>query len=151
MAVHQTNPGLSSVAAEQSLRDAVLNLGGVGLGGHKGSIAAIAISPGGRWLVTGSWDKTPQLWDLRATEPEKTARVLKGHDDAIFAVAISSDGRWLVTGSDDQTARLWPLAIEEIVRQGERAVGRNFTQQEWEELFPGELYRKTIQRFPRPQ
>jgi hypothetical protein len=113
MAVCQTNPGLSAVAAEQSLRDAVQNLGGVGLCGHQGAIAAVVISPDGRWLVTGSRDKTARLWDLRANEPEITARVLKGHEGFVTTVAISSDGRWLVTGSHDKTARLWDLSAKE--------------------------------------
>ena len=121
------------------------------LKGHNEPVNAVAISADSRWLVTGSGDNTAGLWDLSAEEPENTARVLKGHDGSVKAVAISSDGRWLVTGRNDKTARLWPLTIEELVRQGERAVGRNFTQQEWEQLFPGEPYRKTIERFPGPQ
>ena len=44
-----------------------------------GPVDALAISPDGRWLVTGSGDKTARLWDLTAAEPEKTARVLAGH------------------------------------------------------------------------
>ena len=59
----------------------------------------MAISPDGRWLVTGSHDKTARLWDLNAEEPGTTARVLSGHEEPVSAVAISPDGRWLVTGS----------------------------------------------------
>ena len=68
------------ISAEQSLRDSVQNLGGLGLVGHTGPVVAVAVSGDGRWLVTGSWDKTARLWDLTAKEPEKTARVLSGHD-----------------------------------------------------------------------
>ena len=50
----------------------------------------------------------------------------------------------------DKTARLWPLTIEELLKQAERAVGRNFTREEWEELFPGEHYRKTFEGLPAP-
>ena len=107
-------------------------------------------APTGRWLVTGSGDKTARLWDLKAEHPETTARVLKGHEGSVHAVAISPEGRWLVTGSEDKTARLWPLRIEELLEQAERAVGRNFTRKEWEELFPDEPYRKTFERLPAP-
>jgi hypothetical protein len=65
-------------------------------------------------------------------------------------MAISPDGRWLVTGSRDNTARLRPLNIEEPLEQAERAVGRNFTRKEWEELFPDEDYRKTFEGLPAP-
>ncbi len=100
------------VPAEQSLRDSLLKLGGLGLGGHEGPVRAVAISPDGRWLVTGSGDKTARLWDLKAEHPETTARVLKGHEGSVGAVAISPEGRWLVTGSGDKTARLWDLKAE---------------------------------------
>ena len=107
-----------------------------------------AVERVGRWLVTGSWDDTARLWDLNAKEPENTARVLKGHEGSVYFVAISAGGRWVITGSGDKTARLWPLRIEELRKPGERTVGRNFTRKEWEELFPGEPYRKTIERLP---
>ncbi len=112
----------------------------------------MAISPDGKRLVTGSGDGdgTARLWDLSAAEPEKTARVLAGNTNFVNAVAISGDGRWLVTGSGDGTARIWPLRIEDVLDQAERAVGRNFTREEWKELFPDEPYRKTFERLPAP-
>jgi len=104
---------LPVVSAEQSLRDSVQHLGGLGLSGHQGALVALAISHDGRWLVTASDDKTARLWDLTATDPAKTARVLSGHERAVRALAISPDGRWLVTGSDDKTARLWDLKADD--------------------------------------
>ena len=118
------------------------------MGGHERPVTAVAVSRDGRWLVTGSWDNTARLWDLTAAEPQTTARVLGGHEDIVTAVAISPAGRWLVTGSLDKTARLWPLTIGDLFKQAERAVGRNFTRQEWAELFPGEEYRKTFEHLP---
>jgi WD40 repeat protein len=64
------------------------------------------ISPDNQWLVTGSWDKTARLWDLRAKDPSASPVVLRGHEYAVCAVAISPDNRWIVTGSSDKTARL---------------------------------------------
>jgi WD40 repeat protein len=89
------------------------------LRGHEENVAAVAISADSRWVVTGSWDKTARLWDLRAQDPAANPVVLRGHDLPVLAVAISADSRWVVTGSgmehDDlfrslyNTARLWDL------------------------------------------
>jgi WD40 repeat protein len=72
----------------------------------------VAISPDGRWLVTGSEDDTARLWDLAAKDPAAASIVLRGHEDTIWCVAISPDGWWLVTGSADKTARLWDLTAK---------------------------------------
>ncbi len=77
--------------------------------GHTYRIWSVAISPDGRWLVTGSQDNTARLWDLNAENPAAESRELKGHTESILSVAISPDSRWLVTGSQDDTARLWDL------------------------------------------
>ncbi len=97
-------------AAEDSLRRALANTGGRGLGGHEDTITAVAISHDSRWLVTGSADTTARLWDLSAADPAADPVVLRGHESGISAIAISHDNRWLVTGSLDYTVRLWDLS-----------------------------------------
>jgi len=113
-------------AAEQALREALARAGGRVLGGHESAIWAVAISPDGRWLVTGSGDGTARLWDLSASDPAAAPVVLRGHEGSIEAVAISPDGHWLVTGSGDRTARLWDLrasdpAAAPVVLRGHEA------------------------------
>jgi WD40 repeat protein len=70
-------------------------------------VRAVAITPDGKRLVTGSDDNTARLWDLAKGF---CLRTYEGHTMGVRAMAISPDGRRLVTmGSWDQTARLWDL------------------------------------------
>jgi len=39
------------------------------LRGHENIVFAVGISPDGRWLVTGRWDGTARLWDLKGPRP----------------------------------------------------------------------------------
>ena len=63
----------------------------------------MAVSPDNGWVVTGSYDGTARLWDLKAADPAAQPVVLKGHEGAVYAVAFSPDNRWVVTGSEDNT------------------------------------------------
>ncbi|WP_438493858.1 nSTAND1 domain-containing NTPase [Streptomyces asiaticus] len=77
------------------------------LTGHKGDVGAVAFSPDGYTLATGSDDGTVWLWDPATG---RTRRALTGHNGAVRAVAFNPDGHTLATGSDDGTVRLWDPA-----------------------------------------
>ena len=82
--------------------------------GHVGPVNNVAFSPDGRTVLTGSDDKTAQLWETQTGQPLAT---YQGHSGSVRSVAFSPDGHFVLTGSDDGTARLWetqtgqPLAI----------------------------------------
>jgi NB-ARC domain/WD domain, G-beta repeat/APAF-1 helical domain len=71
------------------------------LTGHTDPVNAVAISPNGTWLATGSNDKTVRTWNADGT-PRAT---LTSHDGGVNAVAISPDGTWLATAG--RTIRTW--------------------------------------------
>ena len=96
-------------SAEKNLRDALSLVTGLGIAVQDAAITCQSISPDGRWLVTGSTDTTARVWDLSASDPGATPRVLRGHEGGIKCLSISPNSRWLVTGSWDGTARVWDL------------------------------------------
>src|ERR1041385_5573091 len=70
--------------------------------GHAASVLAVAWSPDGRFVLTGSADHTACLWEA-ATGIE--IQRFKGHVKPVHSVAFSPDGRSVMTGSFDQTIR----------------------------------------------
>lgn len=80
--------------------------------GHDGHIHCCCASPCGRFLLTTSSDRTPQVMDL---ESKKPLQRLVGHEDWVttgaFCVGLA-DHRvppplLVATGSNDKTARVW--------------------------------------------
>ena len=80
---------------------------------HSATVAAVAFSPDGRIIVSGSEDGTLKLWDAASGA---LTRSLKGHDQAVWSVAFSPDGRIVVSGSQDGTLKLWDAASGALVR-----------------------------------
>lgn len=75
--------------------------------GHSDKINAVAASPDGKTLVTGSKDKTVRVWEVASG---KQTWSFQGHVGWVTAVAIRPDGKQLASGGEDGSVRLWPLA-----------------------------------------
>ncbi|WP_225885327.1 NB-ARC domain-containing protein [Leptolyngbya sp. KIOST-1] len=72
-----------------------------------GVISAVAYSPDGQWLATGSDDGTIRLWQVSTGQCHKT---FIGHTAWVRSVVFSPNGQWLATGSNDTTIRLWQVS-----------------------------------------
>ncbi|MBE9100446.1 nSTAND1 domain-containing NTPase [Vacuolonema iberomarrocanum] len=73
---------------------------------HQASVLAVAFSPDGKTIVSGSDDRTLRLWQLDGTP---IGQPFHGHQASVGSVAFSPNGKTIVSGSDDGTVRLWQL------------------------------------------
>jgi WD40 repeat protein/transcriptional regulator with XRE-family HTH domain len=70
---------------------------------HTDTVRALAFSPNGHTLATGSWDGSVKLWSI-----ESGALLWTGwSSDNVECLAFSPDGRMLVSGGDDATIQFW--------------------------------------------
>jgi hypothetical protein len=74
--------------------------------GHTDVVYAAVVSPDGKWLATGGYDRQVILWDLQTGEQR---HALRGHNGAVFTLAFSPDSKVLASGSADETIKLWRI------------------------------------------
>ena len=74
------------------------------IGGHSSGVKSVAFSPDGDTLVSGGWDGSIGLWDVRVPEQNQT---FHAHEGGVNSVAFSHDGFTLASGGVDKTVRLW--------------------------------------------
>jgi WD40 repeat protein len=94
------------------------------LHGARGPLYAVAISPDGRSVVAGGYDKKIYLWDRASGQLRQT---FHGHTNSVYALVFHPDGKLLASGSGDGTMRLW-LVREMEGGQGSVADGASFAQ-----------------------
>eukprot|EP00906_Rhabdomonas_costata_P036202 RCo050821 len=74
---------------------------------NQSSVMSVQLSPCGNQVLSGEFDRTAKIWDLRSGQCEMT---LSGHthgvNEAVFALP---DPRRVVTASSDHTLRVWDL------------------------------------------
>lgn len=74
------------------------------LEGHAKGVLALAFSPDGGTLVSGSYDDTARAWDTQTGESKLTLE--EERLNAVFSVAVSPDGATVATGSYHEI-KLW--------------------------------------------
>ncbi|MFF0066971.1 hypothetical protein ACFYRC_36785 [Streptomyces sp. NPDC005279] len=76
------------------------------LAGHGQFVSALAFSPDGRTLASGSDDRSVRLWD---THDGYRTRELLGHEDTVTALVWASNDM-LASSGEDGTVRMWDRA-----------------------------------------
>jgi WD40 repeat protein len=77
------------------------------LSGHGDMVHAVAFSPDGSQLASGSRDKTIRFWN-RAEGKE--IRNVAAHEGTIYTLAYNHDGSLLASGGFDRAVKLWTTA-----------------------------------------
>ncbi|MBE9213908.1 pentapeptide repeat-containing protein [Plectonema cf. radiosum LEGE 06105] len=86
------------------------------LEGHTGWVRAIAFTPDGKILASGSHDSTIKLWKV---ETGQCLQTITGHTSNIQSLAFNRDGTILASGSNDKTVRLWNMSTGQcLILQG---------------------------------
>ena len=68
-------------------------------------VNSVAFSPCGKWMMSGSDDKTVRIWNAATGAP--VGSPLNGHDDYVRSVCFSPDGKHIASCSDDRTVKIW--------------------------------------------
>lgn len=71
---------------------------------HTDKVWSVAWSPKSDRVVSGSSDKTAQVWDATTGG---NSYLYSGHSDSVYAVAWSPDGNHIATASNDTTVQVW--------------------------------------------
>jgi WD40 repeat protein len=111
----QLNPTVEVLKAREEARAEIIKSPGCirSFEGHRDWVKSVAISADGRWILTGSADRTARFWDGATGE---CLRVFEGHKHWINSVALSADGAWAASASGDNTLRLWNTRNGECAR-----------------------------------
>ncbi len=75
---------------------------------------SVAFSADGKTVVSGSHDKTIELWAIGSEQLWDVSARLKavcitGHAKSVSSIAFSPDGRFFASGSNDATVKLWDV------------------------------------------
>ena len=100
--------GLSS--GDIIILDAVTGVYMFVLSCHTDEVNSLTFSLDGTFLVSGSCDKTVNLWDIQTGGVIKT---FYGHTGQVLSVSISQNCAVIASGSMDETIRLWNVQTGE--------------------------------------
>jgi WD40 repeat protein len=85
--------------------------------GHTEAVYSVSVSPDGKQLLTGSFDKTIKLFDFASGKEIKTFGGEKGHQNLVLTVAFAPDGQTFASGGSDNTVKIWDVPLAKPLRE----------------------------------
>jgi WD40 repeat protein/tRNA A-37 threonylcarbamoyl transferase component Bud32 len=75
---------------------------------HGGMVYAIAFTPDGQYIASGSSDHTIKMWETRTGKlSRRFGRWFSGHTDSVWNLCFSPNQKSLASASCDRTIKIW--------------------------------------------
>ena len=141
--------GYSSQTRVWNLQD--LNMPHRDLAGYQPSGSpVVAISSDSTLMVSVSGGDAV-IWDWPSSNGRESNLTFKLFENSgRRKVAVSSGNRWIVEGNEGGPVYLWAWRWDDLQAAARKAVGRNFTREEFTRYFPGQEDHPTFNDLPFP-
>ncbi|WP_298867439.1 WD40 repeat domain-containing protein [uncultured Gimesia sp.] len=83
------------------------------IGIHSGGVNCLAITPDGKYAVSGGDDRLIKVWDLSS---QTLASTFKGHKREVYCLSLTPDGKQIISGSNDRTIKVWDFKSGKLLQ-----------------------------------